>query len=759
MDISCVESYFASGLHKPFYLLVGDEEYQEARKNLKSRMTQVLRVSDCCRSQDRLPDLGKLKDDMTTADVSCDYNRVLVLGLGEYLALQGEAKTREYLASLSDLNLGTGKAVILLRGMTEQLRILLTEDVRRRESGCIEIASHASTNISLELAEPELGIYELRGLKFLLRHLEEGATGLVRACTSMTFPHSLLNIKLVRHSYEAIARHLSMGGIIRDCGTEDLWNKLLAELRHNDFRMDKVWEAHGIIPFQNADLHRCLEKEEYEAWLCYIYLVSLQEEYRGHYLGYVMQAGAGLTAFKHNLVYAIDEISPTEQNYWQLYEERKRLLAEHSGAEMSAFVTDISRQQANSIYRLTDNTMIEKQAIIIWIGKNGLPDFLQLIYPDLAMYLSGYAFSGNGIGESFAAFLTKYIEHYKKQKVTQNLSADFLQQVEELAKERVYNTLPHRDGLVKHLRKVDTFLLWIDALGLEYVSYIANLADKYGLSLSVQIGQVNLPTITERNKTFFDEWPGDKKKIQDLDETKHKEAGGYYFGDDSDFHKYPVYLAKELEIVQEAMEAVAADLGSRRHERVVIASDHGASRLAVLRKKEERYDTDTQGKHSGRCCKFFPGCDLAFAIKDEDNGFITLADYGRFKGSRAANVEVHGGASLEEVVVPVLTLSLRDSSFVVEVVEQELKVDYKKGVSFTLYINKIIHQDLKVSYEGRRYATKRQDDNHYVVVIPEIVKAGAYTLDAYLGDNLVGRLGIKVVGRGALINSDFDDLI
>ena len=112
---------------------------------------------------------------MTTADVSCDYNRVLVLGLGEYLALQGEAKTREYLASLSDLNLGTGKAVILLRGMTEQLRILLTEDVRRRESGCIEIASHASTNISLELAEPELGIYELRGLKFFAASLGRGS--------------------------------------------------------------------------------------------------------------------------------------------------------------------------------------------------------------------------------------------------------------------------------------------------------------------------------------------------------------------------------------------------------------------------------------------------------------------------------------------------------------------------------------------------------------------------------------------------------
>ena len=43
---------------------------------------------------------------------------------------------------------------------------------------------------------------------------------------------------------------------------------------------------------------------------------------------------------------------------------------------------------------------------------------------------------------------------------------------------------------------------------------------------------------------------------------------------------------------------------------------------------------------------------------------MTLSDYGRFKGSRKANVEVHGGASLEEVIVPIITLTLRNNSSV-----------------------------------------------------------------------------------------------
>ena len=62
----------------------------------------------------------------------------------------------------------------------------------------------------------------------------------------------------------------------------------------------------------------------------------------------------------------------------------------------------------------------------------------------------------------------------------------------------------------------------------------------------------------------------------------------------------------------------------------MIVSDHGASRLAVLHRKEEKYDTDTTGEHSGRCCKLFQPYDLPFAA--EENGYLILADYGRFQG-------------------------------------------------------------------------------------------------------------------------------
>ena len=63
--------------------------------------------------------------------------------------------------------------------------------------------------------------------------------------------------------------------------------------------------------------------------------------------------------------------------------------------------------------------------------------------------------------------------------------------------------------------------------------------------------------------------------------------------------------------------------------------------MRILRRKEEKYETDTKGEHSGRCCKMFEPYDLPFAA--EENGYLVLADYGRFKGSRAANVGITEG--------------------------------------------------------------------------------------------------------------------
>ncbi len=479
-----------------------------------------------------------------------------------------------------------------------------------------------------------------------------------------------------------------------------------------------------------------------------------------NYLDYVLDGSPSYDDFKVNVKNAITSISHDDRRFRTFYHQRKKLLSNYSESEMASFVSQNRMDPAESVYKLTDNTKVERQEVIIWISNYGIPDGLEHIYPDLADYLKPYEFRTEN--EKLSARLTQYFSAYKKLKMDNDLNTvtgkRFLTEVDNLASERIYNSLPKRDELVKESYGSNTQLFWIDALGVEYLAYITRLAQKHGLSISIKIGRAELPTITCMNNAFFYKWPESLRhpKEEELDDLKHKEKGGYYYSKDN---PYPIHLADELDVIDKAMDDVATTLGLRTYDHVVIASDHGASRLAVLRDKEEKYDTDTKGEHSGRCCKYFEGCDLQFAIKDKDKGYITLADYGRFKGSRKANVEVHGGASLEEVVVPVITCSLRDSSTRISVINLDsIKADYKTGISFEIFVNKKPHADISIGYGVKKYKTEKIDDQHFRVKINDITKAGTYPMDVYIGEDLSDHLNVPVKSKSASMNSAFEDL-
>ena len=132
-----------------------------------------------------------------------------------------------------------------------------------------------------------------------------------------------------------------------------------------------------------------------------------------------------------------------------------------------------------------------------------------------------------------------------------------------------------------------------------------------------------------------------------------------------------------------------------------IVSDHGASRPAVLHQQERKYDTDTGGEHSGRCCKIFDGWDIPYAIPEGD--YLVLTDYGRFRGSRAAN-------------------------------------------RISLEIN------------GERFAGTIIDDEHFSFHLASLRRAKKYEGKVFDGNDLIGGIEFTARGKAAQMNSDFDEL-
>lgn len=748
MTMHSIETYFKSGIHKPFYVAVDDSEY----KTLLSHLVDVggvdfIHVSDCCGHADKKPNLDKLRETLRMADIDCDTNKVILLGLGEYLALEGAILAQQVLEELISFNLGSAQAVFLLRGVAPQIRTMSQNDPRLLQRQ-IYLADQTQSALSFMFSSIELGMYEKTGFKEALRTAENGETETICANSALTFPNSAYQVQIISNPYEALCKKISGFDIPKNLGTDALWEELLKDI-NQEATLEKLFVKYEF-DLSLSDFYVRISTIEYYSWIYYLFLLQNMQNIKNKYIQYVLRVSKGLKDFKHKVLNEISNISHNDSNFITLYSDRKRLVQQYPDSEIAVFVNNNRFDPSESIYKLTDNTLVEREEIIANIAQHGLPNNIEAIYPHLAFYLKKYHFQGDSLND----LLTSYFDDYKHQKVLNNLSEDFLVRVDEIAVSRDYNRLRTRDELISAIDKNSAFLCWIDALGVEYLSFIVELAHKKGLAVSVNVGRSDLPTITPINKKFYELWPdSSKRKIEELDEVKHKEKGGYKYGSSN---LYSIHLAKELQIISDAIDEAATDLGLRNFDRYVFASDHGASRLAVLRNKEEKYDTDTQGEHSGRCCKLFSGYDLPFAT--EENGYIVLADYGRFKGSRKANVEVHGGASLEEVLVPVITLSLRDTSIVVKMVETTIKADYKNGATLTLFVNKAITQPLYIECNNNKYQATAVDENHYKVNLLDVKRACTVSAGVYLGEDLISRITIKAVGKSASLDSDFDDL-
>lgn len=746
MSIEAVKKYLSSNVKVPFFLVVGDERYKDVKDKLSELGLTFVKVSNSCSGDDKLPDIDSLLESLKIADVNTSDNKLVIIGLGEYLALRGNNEATRVLSQMKDLNIGSAKVVLLLRGIVNQINKLRADP--RFDSRRFCILDKTDCDLSLIIADPSVGLPALPGIKALLIELESGKCGDLVVNTMVSLDKSLFTIQKITDAYEGV-KYITHGfNIPRSCGSNMQWAKLLKELSQNGGSLDEVFERNGFDSTLETDFHPRVAGLDYRNWLYFIALKNKSNTLSNSYLRFVLDNTNHFEDFKTNVLNAIIEVPHTDKRFCKFYAERKKLVEKFPESDIANFVVNNRKNIVESIYKLTDNTKTEREEIIAWVSQNGVIPQIADIYPALSTYLKKYVFNCGDMSD----LLTEYFEEYKRQKVSNKLENNFIEKVEKLAKSREFNRLPTRNEIIDSLNKDNTYLYWLDSLGVEYLAFIVEFARMQGLSISINIARAELPTITAFNRDFYDTWPNDRKyEDKELDIIKHKDAGGYNFKNND----LPIHLAKELDIISGVIDKAATELALRRYKRFLIVSDHGASRLAVLHRKEEKYETNTKGEHSGRCCELFKPYDLPFAA--EENGYLVLADYGRFRGSRAANVEVHGGASLEEVVVPIIELTLKDSNITVEMLEEFVKVDFRTGTEITLFFNSPV-KNVSVILNNKRYSAYPLDGNHYRVMLPDIKRAGNYPADVYAGDDLIGKIIIKAQGKSGKINDTFDEL-
>lgn len=700
-----INEYIEGSSTSPFFVIVdGSELYNSILNSLVS--LKKVRMSDYC-DGDAFPDYDEVYDVLSKGN----ENRILV-GLGDSVFLSGYNRI---IGRIRDIRI-RGKLVVLCRGIRAHILKLNEIDKKFNSRRYCEVKS--SLDYSVICVNPSVDFCAEEDFKAMLHALEDGKYGDV-------YVHTELPISCARRissSYEAIREKSAELHFAEKMLLMEFWD---------EYNRDSILDDYDLLHWRT-------------------FLKMQFKQIKNDYLRIVVNSSDSYESYKNRLYDALMDIPKSCKDYWHLYGLRKTLLKDLPEIQISRYVSMTLQKDDERIYYLTDNTATERYAIIEEISRwRNIPKEIKTIYPALEKYLMDYMFRCKN-----EEIFIPYFAAYKRQKLNNAVSVDFLEKVIELAKDgnRKYTALDTRGTLVEKLDNGKNKLCWVDALGVEYLGYIQTVAKEMGLSLVIQVGRAALPTLTCYNKDFYDSWKGGKVQTKELDELKHGGKKSFSYEN----QKMPIHLAEELRIIDDALNWAKSELLQNNTDTVVIASDHGASRLAVINNKENKWKMATDGEHSGRCCPTNEIDNKPDTATDE-RGFWVLANYDRFQGGRKASVEVHGGASLEEVLVPVIQISLASGTVELKNLTETAYSSWDEDPSIEIFSPAHI-EALAIRFQGRLYHSVPIGERKHKVTFDGFKKSGDYTADVLDGDDLIGEINFKIDKRsGGTKSSEEDD--
>ena len=730
-----ISSYLNGFDNCPYFVLVDDDmTYREIISFIDG---DCVRTSDFCNQDDAFPDIDGL---IMGLNARPKGSKTVLLGLGEWLNLHtSPISDNASNSSFKVRKLGVlkdkyfpGKVVVLCRFLYSEIQKITGTDAKfTTKRHCFIPPKEEYSSCKIIQTDIDLNCSTINGFKNLLKELENGdkdfKTLYVRSDLSLN------SVKRVSSAFEALKLEAPHFTGERSWLTDQLWEEYRADKDLSNNKPATHWRTFLDLKLNGAS-DSCKEYEEYVA--------SVSPTY---------------AEYKKKVFSALLDFSPSDSDFQSMYNQRKQWIKNVEESALSAFISGdlITKNDQFQIYYLTDNTSVERQAILKLLSKIELTDevrnALKWIYPDLYWYLRPYHFTNvpNGISNEE---LDDYFQQYRMQKVANKISEVFLERVDQYSLTRPYNCFLTRGSVLERFPQDKTFLYWLDALGVEYLPFIQNWAKERDLKMTTYVGRTILPTITSMNRDFYDDWHGNKKTNGKLDDIKHESVPGV---------KEAQYLEKELGVIKSVLEDIHNILEQQtaQFDNVVLVSDHGASRLAVLGGQEVGCEMNEKGKYSGRCCpvnkldKAPPTC-----VTREEN-FWMFANYQRFGGGRKADVEVHGGATLEEVVVPVIAFSLKTPKEVKVKGSSTIKIMPDKTAVLYLACAKSL-ENAWVKWNDKSYPIQHCEGVDYKVTFTGVTaKQGEYSAEVFENDTALNTITFtleKGFGKASGISDMFN---
>lgn len=426
---------------------------------------------------------------------------------------------------------------------------------------------------------------------------------------------------------------------------KNYWKRLTEEMfsYRNDNFQEFIMRKFNVNRIDRSLLYRWKELDEYERWLLYGCLKGLISE-RNTYLYKVFELSQDFRDFEEFIWKTV--ILDENNLRLDLIKERAELIKKMNLSKGQGFYQLLQDKEfldpLKKIMILSGVNHEEKREIIrnlsLYLQDNKdyqeTLQYLEINYPELAYYLSF----------SEVDKLGEYFNLYIKAKITNSHS--LIVELERKAREIDLFSFPPRN---ERLEKYTCKQIWIDGLGVEWISLIVKLLINRGYSVDYEIVRANMPTTTE-----FNPIPNSAIKFPDLDEIYHRQD-----------REYPDFLIEEIEKLANLVEEKVIPL-IEKYKEIVITSDHGSTRFSGwfderIIFEEKDVEIYNLGRFVKRKLDDLPEVNEDFYVeKHEDSYYLISRGYKVFKGGKRAKVEIHGGGTPEEVLVPIIYVRSQD---------------------------------------------------------------------------------------------------
>jgi hypothetical protein len=376
---------------------------------------------------------------------------------------------------------------------------------------------------------------------------------------------------------------------------------------------------------------------------------------------------------------------------------------------------------------LTDLSEREREEIVGCVGRllSASPqgtwwEYLEVAFPRLAWYLQPVL-----TGDEFA---DDYFRTYTRCRLRDSLDQELITQAKRWAEEQLLWRYRTRSDFLAEERARGSPVLWVDAMGTEWTGLLTHLVmQDGGVECEVKVVRANLPTVTEANK----EWEVGEDVIRGLDDIAH-----HYD------YRFPRSFLRAMEVIEGVARRVLALL--TQHPAVIITADHGLSRFAATSEAKIQAPKGARVVPRGRHAVVAERLPQNSSTWVAEESAIYLLTHQRFMGGGPAGGEVHGGASPEECVVPVIVVRKSIAQGLLKFVlrTQVVKLNPRgEGILRICFDQEVRDAELRVS--GRAFAGEQASASEWSFSLSGL-RSGPYSGKLYSSTRLVGEAAFQI---------------